>query len=64
MAKIKALRKAAGLTQQQLADKIRVKRTTLCMWEIRNGPPAKYLTRIADVLGCTVDDLLRDEQTA
>ena len=60
MTKLGALRKAAGLTQQQLADLLGVKRSALSMWESsRNNPPAKYLLALADALGCTVEDLLK-----
>ena len=60
MSNLGVLRKNAGLTQQQLADKLNVKRTTLTMWEIgRNNPPTKYLLALADALGCTVEDLLK-----
>ena len=60
MTNIKALRKAAGYTQQQLADLLKVARATVGMWEVgRNNPPAKYLLALADALGCTVEDLLK-----
>ena len=63
MTKLGILRKAAGLTQQQLADKIGVKRTALTNWETSvSTPPTKYLLSLSEALGCTVDELLSDEQ--
>lgn len=60
MTKLKALRKAAGLTQQQLADTLEIKRSALSMWETgTNNPPSKYLIQLADALGCTVEDILK-----
>lgn len=60
---LRALRKRRGLSQAELADQIGVKRNVLGMWEIgRNGPPTKYLLSLAEALGCTVDDLLNDQE--
>ena len=62
MTRLSEIRKSAGLTQQQLADFIGVKRTTLSMWEIgENTPPTKYLLSLAEALGCTVEDLLKSD---
>lgn len=62
MEKLKMLRKSVGLTQEQLAERLNVKRTTVTMWETgQNTPPTKYLVELADVFGCSVDELLRTE---
>ena len=62
MKNLKALRKAAHLNQGQLAEKLGVKRSTLCMWETgKNTPPTKYILPLARILGCTVEALLKDE---
>ncbi len=51
-------RKAAGMTQAQLAEAIGVERAALGMWEIgASWPSARILPALADVLLCTVDDL-------
>ena len=51
-------RKAAGMTQAQLAEAIGVERAALGKWEIgANWPSARILPALADVLLCTVDDL-------
>lgn len=59
---IRACRKAAGMTQGELAEKIGVARNTLAMWETqRSNPRIGTLCKLADALGCTVDDLLRED---
>ncbi len=59
---IRACRKAAGMTQGELAEKIGVARNTLAMWETqRSNPRIGTLCKLADVLDCTVDDLLRED---
>lgn len=53
-------RKAAGWTQQQLADLIGVPRANLAAWEaLTSSARAGILPAIADLLLCTVDDLYR-----
>lgn len=54
--KIKILRKTRGLTQQQLADKLNVKRATISNYEIgRRSPHIKELESIAAALGVGLD---------
>lgn len=51
-------RRAAGMTQQELADQLRVERAALGMWEIgKSWPAARMLPAIADLLLCSIDDL-------
>ncbi len=60
---IKAMRKAAGLTQMDLAEKIGVGQPTIAMWE--NGvamPTSSRLPHIAEVLGCSIDDLFDESE--
>ena len=62
MPNIKVLREARHLTQQQLADLLNVGRTTVTMWETgETTPPTKYLLPLAEILGCTVEKLLKPE---
>lgn len=62
MSRIATLRKQAGLTQELLAEKLGVGRTTVAMWETEaNSPPTKYLLTLAEIFGCTVDELLKDD---
>lgn len=50
--KIKILRKTRGLTQEQLADKLNIKRATISNYEIgRRSPHIKELEDIAEALG-------------
>lgn len=59
---IAILRKEKGLTQQQLADQMNLSNKTISKWESGAGSPdVGNLTVLADVLGVTVDELLRGE---
>lgn len=54
--KIKALRVGRGYTQQQLADKLNVNRTTISNYESGNRTPRlNELIAIADAFGVSVD---------
>lgn len=54
--KIKILRKARGLTQQQLADLLGVQRATISNYEIgRRSPHIKELERLAEILGVNLE---------
>ena len=55
---LRTIRKRKKLTQQQLAEMCGVTQGSVCQWE--QGavlPRLKTLFRVADVLGCKVDDL-------
>lgn len=59
---IQIKRKEKGLRQQELANICEVRQSTISMWETgKSRPRAKMLLRLAEVLGCTVDELLRDD---
>jgi transcriptional regulator with XRE-family HTH domain len=61
---IKKARLKAGLTQQELGDRLNVKRQALCNWE--NGyrePRTSQLEKIADALGVTIDSLAKGIDT-
>lgn len=61
MTNIAKLRKRAGLTQESAADKLRVERSTVAKWEAgASFPRAAMLPKIAALYGCTLDDLLTD----
>lgn len=59
MLKLMFKRKEAGLTQGELAKKVGVKLMTIYNYEagIRK-PTADKLKKIANVLGCSLDDLI------
>ncbi|MBQ7887310.1 MAG: helix-turn-helix transcriptional regulator [Clostridia bacterium] len=53
------LRKAAGMTQGELAAQIGIKQSTLCQYEQSTHLPSlSRIVAIADALGCTVDELI------
>ena len=59
---IKSKRLALGLSQENLAKQLGVKRITVTQWEAgRNTPKTKMLQEIAKALKCSTDDLLRQE---
>ena len=54
-------RKAAGLTQKELADKLGVIQQQVAKWEAAGAnPQTKTLKRIAEALGCSIDELIED----
>lgn len=56
---IRAVRIAAGMTQQQLADALGVAQQSVTRWETgEREPRVSTLRRIAAVLGCDVTALL------
>lgn len=51
----------AGLSQERLANLLKVDRSIVAKWETgKSMPRAELLPKIAKILGCTVDDLLND----
>lgn len=57
------LRKQKNVTQAELANRLGVDRSTVACWEIgKSKPTADKLVKVADVLGCTVDELLREKE--
>ena len=56
---LREARKAAKMTQQQMADILCIDRTTYTKYESRNVQPSfEHLVVIAKVLQVSVDDLL------
>lgn len=52
-------RQERGITQNDLAVRVGVKRNTVCQWETGSRQPrVELLPKIAAILGCTVDELL------
>ena len=61
--RIQALRKEAGLTQVELAKKIKISATQMTRYEIRGvQPPADVLKRLTDVLNTSVDFLINGDK--
>ena len=60
---IAVLRKAKGLTQRELADKLGVSDKAVSRWERDETAPDLYLIpSIAEIFGVTADELLRGER--
>ena len=54
--KLKVLRKSRGLTQQDLADRLECRRSTISNYEIgRRSPSIQELTKISSILGVGLD---------
>lgn len=62
--KLKKARKEAGLSQEQLAEKMSVSRSAVAKWESDKGmPDIQNLKALASLLNTSVDYLLDDEST-
>ena len=60
---ITALRKANGMTQKDLAEKLNVSDKTVSRWERDEGTPdLSMIPVIAEIFGVTCDELLRGER--
>ena len=56
--RVKELRTAAGMTQQQLADRVHVSsRTIISLEKELSNPSLRLAYRIAELFGVTVEDL-------
>ena len=60
--RIRELRKHAGMTQPQLAEKVGVHETTIRRWEQETdkGPDTAMIRRLADILNTTAENLLSE----
>lgn len=59
MNKIKEYRKQQHWTQEELAKKLDVERSAVAKWEIgKSQPQAARLIALAEIFGCTVDEIL------
>jgi transcriptional regulator with XRE-family HTH domain len=61
--KLREARKAAGLSQEQFAEKMSVSRSAVAKWESDKGlPDVNNLKVMAQLLGVTIDYLLDDDE--
>ena len=60
-----ALRRASGMTQKELAERLNVSDKSVSRWERDDGAPdLSLIPVIAEVFGVTCDELLRGERAA
>ena len=58
MKHVKELRENIGISQEQLAVRLHTDRSTIAKWETGAAmPSATKLPLLADVLGCSIDEL-------
>ena len=61
--KLKKLRKARGLSQEQLADQLNVSRQAISKWELgESTPDTDNLIALSDYYGVSLDYLLRHQE--
>ena len=57
--KLRAAREAAGMTQQELAEKVGVQQRDISRWEnCRREPGVLIVKKMAQALRCSMDDLV------
>lgn len=62
---LKDLRKARGLSQAHLADRINVDRSSICKWETgASRPLRKYRVSLCQALACTEEELMGESPQA
>ena len=63
--KLRESRKKAGLSQEELAEKLNVSRQAITKWETDNGiPDISNLMSISNLFSISVDDFISEEKTA
>lgn len=59
--KIQQLRKASGISQEQLAEQLHVSRQSVSKWELDDAvPELSKIILLSDLFAITIDELLRD----
>ena len=65
MSALKNAREAKGLSQVALAKSLGVDQSTICLWERgKTSPRPDVATRLANILGCTLDEIYRSKVTS
>lgn len=60
--KLSALRKEKGITQEQMADLLKVSRQSVSRWEMDVAfPETEKLIKLSRLLGCSIDFLLNND---
>lgn len=61
--KLHTLRKAAGMTQADLAEKLNVSRQAVSRWEMGTAmPDIENLIAMSDLFGITLDEMLKEKK--
>lgn len=61
--KLQSIRKNAGMTQTDLAEKLNVSRQAVSRWEMDSAmPDIENLIAMSDLFGVTLDDLLKSDE--
>lgn len=56
-------RKNAGLTQNEVAERLKIDQSAISLWETgRTKPRASLLIKLAGLYLCTVDELLKPDE--
>lgn len=64
MLNLREIRKEKGVSQQKLADKLGISRSTVAMWETGGSEPdLDTLTKLAEYFNITIDRLLGRDET-
>ena len=62
--RIKLARQVAGISQEELAEKIGTKQTQVWRWESNRAEPRiSFLKKIAEITGTPLIDLITDDET-
>lgn len=62
--RIKLARQVAGISQEELAEKIGTKQTQVWRWESNRAEPRiSFLKKIAEVTGVPLIDLITDDES-
>lgn len=61
--KLKAIRKQAGMSQEQLAEKLNVSRQAVTKWETNTGiPNIENIKAISALFDISIDELLSNQK--
>lgn len=62
---LRIIRKARNMTQKELSDRAKVNRINISQYEIGvKNPNLTTVQKLASALGCTIEELLGNEQIA
>jgi DNA-binding XRE family transcriptional regulator len=63
MNKLKEFRERYKLTQEDLAQKLKIDRSSVAKWESgENSPRLKYLFAMSKIFQCKIEDLIQFEE--